>query len=85
MDFDLKNLIRMRKQLKLKQGVLFRKTAQINNQTKFQLILPSEHRERAIEGCHDHVGHFGKDSTLELLRNRFYLPGMQVNVFVLYQ
>ena len=30
-----------------------------------------------MESCHDQTGHLGKDRTLELLRKRFYWPGMQ--------
>ena len=71
----------MNKQLKLKQGVLYRKTTQINDQTKFQFILPSEHWKRAIEGSHDWVGYHGKDRTLKLLRNRFFCPGIKVEIW----
>ena len=29
-----------------------------------------------MEGCHDNVGHFGVDRTIDLLRDRFYWPYM---------
>ena len=45
-----------------------------------QLILPPSHRNKAIEGCHDQVGHLGQDRVLELLRDRFYWPGMYIDV-----
>ena len=33
-----------------------------------------------MEGCHDQVGHLGQDRVLNLLRDRFYWPGMYVDV-----
>ena len=41
-----------------------------------QLCLPKPYRKEAFEGCHDNVGHFGLDRTLDLLRDRFYWPHM---------
>ena len=47
---------------------------------RLQLLLPPSHRNKAIEGCHDQVGHLGQDRVLELLRDRFYWPGMYIDV-----
>ena len=66
---DLKALIRIKKQLVLKQGVLYKRTTQVNRRTRFQLVLPPSFRIKAIEGCHDQGGHLGQDRVLELLRN----------------
>ena len=33
-----------------------------------------------MEGCHDQVGHLGQDRVLDLLRDRFFWPGMYVDV-----
>ena len=33
-----------------------------------------------MEGCHDQVGHLGQDRVLDLLRDRFYWPGMHADV-----
>ena len=77
---ELKALIRLRKQLILKQGVLYRRTTLVNAKSRLQLILLPSHRTIAIEGCHDQVGHLGKDRMLELLRDRFYWPGMHTDV-----
>ena len=79
MPSELKALIRIKKQLMLKQGVLYRKS-QVNTNTKLQLVLPQSYRQRAIERCHDQVGHLGQDRVLDLLRDQFYWPGMHVDV-----
>ena len=43
-------------------------------------MLPPAHGNKAIEGCHDQVGHLGQDRVLELLRDWFYWPGMHTDV-----
>ena len=78
MPSELKALIRNRKQL-LKQGVLYKKS-QVNTRTKHLLVVPQAYRKRAIEGCHDQVGHLGQDRLLYLCRDWFYWPGMHVDV-----
>ena len=65
--------------LVLRQGVLYKKT-QVNARTKHLLVVPQAYRQRAIEGCHDQVGHLGQDRVSDLLRDRFYWPGMHVDV-----
>ena len=80
MPSDLKALIRIKKQLVLKQGILYRRTTQVNRRIRFQLVLPPSFWTKAIEGCYDEVGHIGQDRVLELLRDRFYWPGMHTDV-----
>ena len=60
--------------------VLYRRTTQVNTKTQLQLVLPPAHCSKAIEGCHDQVGHLGQDKVLELLRDWFYWPGMHTDV-----
>ena len=76
---ELKALIRNRKHLVLKQGVLYKKT-KVNTRTQHLLVVPQAYRQRTIEGCHDQVGHLVQDRVLDLLRDRFYWPGMHVDV-----
>ena len=33
-----------------------------------------------MAGFHDQVGHLGKDRVMELLRDRFFWPGMHMDV-----
>ena len=80
MPSELKALIRIKKQLTLKQGVLYRRTTQVNRRTRLQLVLPPSHRTKAVVGCHDQVGHLGQDRVLDLLRDWFYWPGMHIDV-----
>ena len=79
MPSELKALIRNRTQLTLKHGVLY-KNKRVNARTKQLLVLPQSYRQRAMEGCHDQVGHLGQDRVLDLLRDRFYWPGMYADV-----
>ena len=79
MPSELKALIRNRKFLTLKHGVLY-KRSRVDARTKHLLVLPPSHRQREMEGCHDQVGHLGQDRVLDLLRDRFYWPGMYVDV-----
>ena len=79
MSSDLKAFLRIGKQFKLKQGILYRKT-QVNDRARPQLVLPPSHRPKAMAGCHDQIGHLGKDRVLELLIDRSFWPGMQMDV-----
>ena len=80
MPSELKALIKIKKQLILKQRVLYRRTTQVNRRTRLQLVLPPSHRTKAIAGCHDQVGHLGQDRVLDLLRDQFYWHGMHTDV-----
>ena len=74
-----KALLRIKGQLKLIKGVLYRKTIldnSVERRPRLQLILPSHPTKKALNGCHNQVGHQGIVRTLSLLRERFYWPGM---------
>ena len=43
-----------------------------------QLVLPTAHREVALRGCHNEVGHLGLEHMLDLMCDRFLLPHMAV-------
>ena len=80
MPSEMKALIRIKKQLILKQGVLYKRTTQVSTRTKLQVVLPQSHRTRTIAGCHDQVGHLGQNRVLDLLRDHFYWPGMHIGL-----
>ena len=68
MPYDLKAFLRIRKQLKIKQGILYRKSQVSSSRARLQLVLPNEYRHKAMAGCHDQIGHFSEDRVLELLK-----------------
>ena len=45
-----------------------------------QFILPKKYWQKALEACHDDVGHLGIERTLSLLCDRFYWPNMAQDV-----
>ena len=63
---ELQLLIHQKSNLEIKNGILFRKR-NIDGSVSYQLVLPAKHRTKALNGCHDQVGHMGRDRTLELL------------------
>ena len=72
----LKNI----KQIQVKDNLLYRKVVSFNQGAiktcLWQLVLPQQLIEKALTGCHDQVGHLGRDRTLSLLRERFYWPSL---------
>ena len=59
MHSDPKAFLRVRKQFKLKQGILYRKSQDNSHRARLQLVLPTSHRQKAMAGCHDQIGHLG--------------------------
>ena len=71
----LRHYLRMQLQLELCDGVLYRKTYTANHRSRgvrLQIILPKTLIKRVMAGCHDQVGHQGRDRTVSLVRERFY-------------
>ena len=63
------------KQFALRDGIVYRKAFSENQGHKsclWQIVLPTQLVQTALQGCHDNVGHLGRDRTLSLLRERFY-------------
>ena len=77
-DPELRTYLHQKPKLKLRNGILYRyiNNSQRPDRNSMQLCLPKPYRKEALEGCHDNVGHFGLDRTLDLLRDRFYWPHM---------
>ena len=72
---ELKPYIRVFDSLALKNGVLYRRLKEEDDEC-WQLVLPEAYRCQALEGLHDRMGHLGRDRTLHLARQRFYWPNM---------
>ena len=45
-------------------------------ETTLIFIIPKAHRRKAIDGCHQDVGHQGQNRTASLLLEQFWWPGM---------
>ena len=45
-----------------------------------QFVLPKKYRHKALEACHDNVGHLGIKRMLSLPCDRFYWPNMAQDV-----
>ena len=65
--------------LKLQQGVLFR-AIQTDAEEIRQLVVPKNLRQQILTKLHDDIGHPGRDKTQQLLKSRFFWPGMSTSV-----
>ena len=74
-DQDIHDLLKEKGHLEICDDILCRRKIH-NNDTIYPLVIPKERRLSALEGCHNDVGHMGKDRVLDLLRERFFWPGM---------
>ena len=73
-------ILRFKDNLKLVDGLLYRKWVYKNEITYLQFVLPCDFRKRTVISCHDQFGHLGMDKTLILLQERFFWPKMNDNV-----
>jgi transposase InsO family protein len=72
-------LLRERKRLFMKRGVLYRKRIDEDSETH-QLVLPEQFYKQALTGLHDDVGHPGVERTVSLIRQRFYWPSLMKDI-----
>lgn len=76
---DLPLLLRELPRLELHNNVLVRRR-RIGGEPTYQLVLPEEYRPNVFFQLHDQMGHLGTERTLDLVRSRFFLPRMSVDV-----
>ena len=75
LDKDVVLLLRHWDKLNLRDRILFRNVL-IDGQEVSQQVVPQNYRPLVLKSLHDDMGHVGRDRTTELLRKRFYWPGM---------
>ena len=74
-------LLKYRKDLVLKNGLLYRRTNLKNHlELVVQFVLPKKFVRKAILACHDDNGHLGVEQTLGLLQERFFWPKMAADI-----
>ena len=74
-----KTLLRDFHKLTIKRGALYRKTMDGADEV-LQLVLPQKFRNVALTSAHNDMGHFGRERTLHVLRDRMYWPNMTSDV-----
>ena len=78
---EIKLLMRYRKDLVLKNGLLYRRTQLKGHDSPIlQFVIPKSFRVRTVTSMHDELGHLGMDHTLSLLQNRFFWYQMAEDV-----
>ena len=71
-------LYRNRQNFELREGILYlRETPKDEPHDLLLFVVPKEHRQAAINGCHRDAGHQGQIRTRSLLSERFWWPGME--------
>ena len=69
--------VKMKEQLLIKNGLLYRKTQQgLAGEIVFQFVVPQRHRSTALDGCHREASHQGQRHSITLMQERFWWPGM---------
>ena len=65
--------------LEMVAGRLFR-VRNVGGERLLQLVLPKVCRDEILHSLHDNMGHMGRDRTLDLVKARFFWPGMSTDV-----
>ena len=80
MSQEVKQYLRQKGQLCLKEGILFQCISQTpRDHSELQFLVPSDYRLEAMHGAHNDVGHLGLEWMLDILCDRFYWPNMEVD------
>ena len=70
---ELKSILRIKKQLILRKGLLYRKMKKGNKEgSVLEFVVPRKFRTQVLKACHDDVGHARIWKYTRLLRNRFF-------------
>ena len=72
-------LLKEWKKLKIRDGLLYRER-QTGDTVVRQLVLPTKCRDHVLSSLHDDMAHLGRERTIDLVRKRFFWPGMATYV-----
>ena len=76
-----KEMYRYRSKFIIRHGLLYKKYYDINlKEERMQFVLPKRYWSKALDACHDNVGHLGIERMLSLLRDKFYWPNMAQDI-----
>ena len=76
-----KGFLRLRKDLFLESGLLYRKAFfRMTGKQVNQFVMPTKFRKRTVTICHEDYGHLGMDRVLVLLQERYFWPKMSEDV-----
>ena len=76
---EFRQLIREWDKLEVISGRLCRLTQMDGHQVE-QVVLPKVCRKEVLCSLHDRMGHMGRERTLDLVRSRFFWPGLRSDV-----
>lgn len=81
MESSLRKLADQWDRLRLRHGVLFRRIRDPRDgEVLWQMVVPESLRRRIYETQHEHGGHFGERSTLQMMRRSYYWQAMAQDV-----
>ena len=73
--------IKVKEQLLIKNGLLYRKTQQGQaEEIVFQFVAPQRHRGAALDGCHQEAAHQGQCHSAALMQECFWWLGMTLDL-----
>ncbi|XP_077091870.1 protein NYNRIN-like [Siphateles boraxobius] len=74
-------LLKQWDRLKIQDGIVYRVSKDpLSKHKRFQLVLPSCLKIKALTGVHNLAGHQGQSRTLQLTRQRFFWPRMERDI-----
>ena len=75
----VRRLVRSWDNLEVRGDLLFfRKESELKN--RYLMVLPRMKRREVLRHLHDTMGHLGYNKTLQLVKERYFWPGMQTEV-----
>ena len=78
---DFKGFLRLRKDLFLDSGLLYRKAFfRMTGKQVNQFVMPTKFCKHTVTICHEDYGHLGMERVLVLLQERYFWPKMSEDI-----